>query len=62
MSIDTKYLSPAQVAEKLNVDVSTIYRYINRETQPLPTYKITEKTIRIDPEKLNNWLKTQGTI
>lgn len=62
--MDTKkiYLTPEEAAEYLNVSVTTIYRYIEQEVNPLPSYKISSKNIRITLSELDEWINTMKNI
>ena len=48
MNEKTIWLSPKQAAQKIGVSKATIYRYINRKNDPIPSYKITSSNIRIN--------------
>lgn len=52
--------TPDEAAAFMNVHVSTIYRYMERETDPLPSYKISRNNIRIDKNELILWVKAHG--
>jgi len=52
-----EFISLDQVAKYLGVNVSTIYRYIRDENNPLPTFQINEKTIRVKKSELQDWLE-----
>ncbi len=52
-----EFISLDQVAKYLGVNVSTIYRYMKDETNPLPTFQLSEKTIRVKKSELQDWLE-----
>ncbi len=60
MNEKTIWLSPKQAAKKIGVSKATIYRYINRENDPIPSYKITSSNIRINETELDVWVIRQG--
>ena len=60
MNEKTTWLSPKQAAQKIGVSKATIYRYINRENDPIPSYKITSSNIRINEMELDVWVIRQG--
>ena len=53
-----EFLDLEQVAEYLNVHISTIYRYIRDIKNPLPTFNISRKIIRVKKDDLDRWLET----
>ena len=54
------WLTPDQVASKLDISKVTVYRYINSKSDPLPSYKISPGVIRVDEDELNCWIIDQG--
>ena len=60
--IRQKMLTPEEVSKYLNVSMPTVYRYLNDKEKPLPSYKLTKKSIRIKKEDLENWIKNQEKI
>jgi len=60
MNEKTIWLSPKQAAQKIGVSKATIYRYINRKNDPIPSYKITSSNIRINKTELDVWVIRQG--
>lgn len=52
-----EFLSPDEAAELLKVHVNTIYVYLNLEENPLPSYKISSKNIRIKKSELLVWIE-----
>jgi len=51
------YLSPKEAAELLGLSENTISRYLNYADNPLPSYKISDKTIRIRKDELIKWVE-----
>ena len=49
-------LTPEVAAEYLNISISTLYRYLNRKKNALPSYKFSSKNIRIKKEELDLWM------
>ena len=54
--LDPEMLTPEDAANYLNVSISTLYRYLNRKKNPIPSYKFSSKNIRIKMEELDLWL------
>ena len=50
------YLTPEEVADYLKVHISTIYRYLELPENPLPSYKVSSKNIRIKKSELVSWI------
>lgn len=53
-----KLLTPQQVANRLNIKRSSIWRYIRNKK--LKVVKLTERTYRISEQELNKFLKQQS--
>lgn len=53
---NTIWLTPEEAADYLKCNVSTIYKYINDPTNPLPAYKIFQNKYRVNKEKLDQWV------
>ena len=53
-----KLLTIKEVAELLQVNESTIYRYMSDEENPLPSYKVKGIT-RIKKSELDAWIEKQ---
>ena len=51
-------LTPEEAAEYLSITMSTIYRYLNLPENPLPSYKISSKNIRIKKGELVSWVES----
>lgn len=49
-------LTPEEAAEYLKITINTIYKYLDLPENPLPSYKISGKTIRIKKDELLNWV------
>jgi len=54
-----EYMSPEEAADFLKVHVNTIYVYLNLEENPLPSYKISSKNIRIKKDELVTWVENK---
>jgi len=52
-------MTPEEAADYLKVHVSTIYRYLELQENPLPSYKISSKNIRIKKEEFVKWIETK---
>lgn len=52
-----EFLSLEEVAEYLGVHINTIYKYLKDEQNPLPTFRISERIIRVKKSELDAWLK-----
>lgn len=58
MEQETKeFLDLEEVAEYLGVSARTIYRYIKDPLNPLPTFRINLRTIRVNKDELDAWLQ-----
>lgn len=55
--MEKEFLDLTEVATYLGVSIYTVYRYINDEKNPLPTFYISSKTIRVKKEELDKWLE-----
>jgi excisionase family DNA binding protein len=53
---DDRCYRPDEVAEKLNIDKSTVYRMINDVEDPLPAYRLGTH-LRIHGKELNAYLE-----
>ena len=53
---DKEMLTPEGAANYLNLSISTLYRYLNREKNPIPSYKFSSKNIRIKKDELDLWM------
>ena len=51
-----EFMDLKEVAEYLGVDVSTLYRYMKDDINPLPTFLILGKTLRVKKAELDDWL------
>jgi len=49
-------LTPQETADFLKIKIQEFYRYINRKDNPLPSYKIAGKTIRVKKQDIIDWL------
>lgn len=54
----SNWLTPSEAGLYLGVETTTIYKYIKLEVNPLPCIYITPRTIRINQEKLEEWIKS----
>lgn len=52
------FLTPEEAANYLSITVSTVYRYINLSENPLPSYKVSLKNIRIKKSELVSWIES----
>lgn len=57
MQKETTWLSPEEVAQKLGVTLVTVYRYFTQETNKLPSYKVSNSTVRVDSGELDQWIR-----
>ena len=53
------YLTPEEAAIYLKIHVSTIYRYLQLPNNPLPSYKVSSKNIRIKQSELMAWIEKE---
>lgn len=51
-----EWLSPEEAAEHIGVSLATIYRYLNEIADPIPSYKLAGKSIRIKRTELDQWI------
>jgi excisionase family DNA binding protein len=58
--IDQKYLTPKEVAERLQVTVQTVYRWIQRHG--LPAVRVGGKVYRIGEKELDVFLESRKTV
>jgi len=56
--IYTQFLDLEQVAEYLGVHINTVYKYLKDEKNPLPSFRVSERTIRVKKVELDKWLET----
>jgi len=56
ITMSNQLMTLEEVKEYLQIDLSTVYRYINREENPLPSYKISRNNIRVRKDELENWV------
>jgi len=54
----SNWLSPKEAGVYLGVETTTIYKYLKLTENPLPCVHLTPKTIRINQEKLEEWIST----
>lgn len=52
-----EFMDLEAVATYLDVSISTVYRYVRDENNPLPIFKLTENTIRVKKPELDKWLE-----
>lgn len=52
------FLTPEEAANYLSVTVNTVYRYLNLSENPLPSYKVSLKNIRIKKSELVSWIES----
>lgn len=55
---EVEYLTLDQVAERLQVSMVTVYKYINRQDNPLPVVYLSEKTPRVIKSELDKWVES----
>ena len=53
------YLTPEEAGKYLKIHVSTIYRYLQLPNNPLPSYKVSSKNIRIKQSELMAWIEKE---
>ena len=54
-------LTPKEAGEYLGVHTHTIYNYTRLKNNPLPCFKISRRTIRIDIDVLEKWITTYNS-
>jgi excisionase family DNA binding protein len=54
----SEWLTPREAGEYLGVETTTIYKYLKLKENPLPCVSLNPKTIRINKEKLEDWIAT----
>jgi excisionase family DNA binding protein len=59
---DTKILTIKEVANYLKISVAQVYRFIERDENPLPIIHISDKTKRVRMTDLQDWLSKQQNI
>lgn len=52
-----EFLTLPDIAKYLGVHVTTIYRYIKDEKNPLPRFELNNKTILVKKNELDAWLE-----
>lgn len=52
-----EFFNLEEVAEYIGVKISTVYSYIKDEKNPLPTFQINGKVIRVKKSELDAWLE-----
>lgn len=59
---EDKMMTPTQAADYIGVSMVSIGRYLNLKTNALPSYRISNRVVRIKPSELYEWLeKRKGT-
>jgi len=53
---DKEMFTPEEAAIYMNISISTLYKYLNRNVNPLPSYKFSSKNIRIKKNELSSWM------
>lgn len=48
---------PDEIAEKLNVDVCTVYRMIRNVNDPLPAFRPHGRALRVEGRQINIYLE-----
>jgi excisionase family DNA binding protein len=54
-NIPRKYLSPKELADMLNVDITTVYGWTAMRN--IPFHKFNKKLVRFDVSEIESWLK-----
>lgn len=55
-------MTPTEVAEFLGVSNITVSRYLNKSTNPLPCYRLSNRVVRIKMADLQKWMENkEGT-
>lgn len=54
----TRLLKAQEVADRLSVDPTTVYRWAWEKK--IPSVKLPGKVLRFDPEALDEWLKEKS--
>ena len=52
-----EFMDLAEVARYLGVHINTIYKYIRDKKNPLPTFQISDRIIRVKKEELDKWIE-----
>lgn len=56
LDLEHRFMTLRQVAEYLGVDYMTVTRFIARDVDPLPTYRLSTKTFRVKVSDLFAWI------
>ena len=56
------YLTIEEVAQKMNVSIRTVSKYINRSFHPLPFVKVSARFKRIREDDLDKWMIEEGMV
>jgi predicted DNA-binding transcriptional regulator AlpA len=56
---EQQILTLAEVADYLHISLAQVYRFVDREVNPLPVIFISDKTKRVRMTDLQNWLTQQ---
>lgn len=51
------FMDLQEVADYLGLHINTIYKYIKDEENPLPTFQISDRVIRVKKVDLDSWLE-----
>ena len=54
-----EFMDLEEVAEFLAVSMTTLYKYIHAEEDPLPSFRISRRNIKVKKADLDNWLESR---
>jgi excisionase family DNA binding protein len=54
--VEEQMMTLQQTADYLKVGIKTIARYIKQSENPLPSHRLSDRTIRISLMELNQWI------
>lgn len=56
-TMDNEIMTIRQTADYLKISRIQCYRYVKRDFNPIPTSRISEKTLRVSKKELLQWLE-----
>jgi excisionase family DNA binding protein len=58
---DKEFLDLVELGEYLGISMSTVYRFIHDKEHPLPSFRLTNRTILVNKKELHSWLEIYRT-